>query len=102
MGRQQSVALKTKVVPNIPGVEYRKILKVLVNNCVGVAIVSVLWDTLACIIWLSIHLRGDNHMEGKIKTLFDYVKNLCESDLNRIISFVLGIVSASQQPADRP
>ncbi len=41
-------------------------------------------------------------MEGKIKTLFDYVKNLCESDLDRIIRFVLGIVSASQQPADRP
>ncbi len=75
---------------------------VLVNNCVGVAIVSVLWDTLAYIIWLSIYLRGDNHMEEKIKTLFDYVKNLCESDLDRIICFVLGIVSASQQSADRP
>ncbi len=41
-------------------------------------------------------------MEEKIKTLFDHVKHLCESDLDRIISYVMGIVSASQQPADRP
>jgi len=41
-------------------------------------------------------------MEDKIKTLFDYIRNLCESDLDRIISFVLGIVSAIQQPQERP
>lgn len=35
-------------------------------------------------------------MEDKIKTLFDYIKNLCESDLDRIISFVLGIISAGK------
>lgn len=33
-------------------------------------------------------------MDGKINTLFDYIKTLCESDLDRIINFVLGIVSA--------
>ncbi len=41
-------------------------------------------------------------MEEKIKTLFGYIKNLCESDLNRIISFVIGIVSVNQQLTDRP
>lgn len=41
-------------------------------------------------------------MEDKIKTLFDYIKNLCESDLDRIISFVLGIVSVNQQSQERP
>ena len=41
-------------------------------------------------------------MEDKIRTLFDYIKNLCESDLDRIISFVLGIVSVDQQPQERP
>ncbi len=41
-------------------------------------------------------------MDGKIKTLFDYIKTLCESDLDRIINFVLGIVSADQQPDARP
>ena len=46
-------------------------------------------------------MRGDNHMKDKIVTLFDCIKTLCESDIERIISFVLGIVSANQQP-DRP
>ena len=41
-------------------------------------------------------------MTDKIKTLFDYIKNLCDSDLDRIISFVLGIVSINQQPPERP
>lgn len=41
-------------------------------------------------------------MEDKIKTLFDYIRNLCESDLDRIISFVLGIVSVNQQPQEKP
>lgn len=41
-------------------------------------------------------------MDGKINTLFDYIKTLCESDLDRIINFVLGIVSACQQPVGRP
>ncbi len=41
-------------------------------------------------------------MKDKIETLFDYIKNLCESDLDRIISFVLGIVSANQQPVEKP
>ncbi len=40
-------------------------------------------------------------MKNKIATLFDCIKTLCESDIERIISFVLGIVSANQQP-DRP
>ena len=40
-------------------------------------------------------------MKNKIVTLFDCIKTLCESDIERIISFVLGIVSANQQP-DRP
>ncbi len=41
-------------------------------------------------------------MNEKIKTLFECIKNLCESDLDRIISFVFGIVSVNQQLADRP
>lgn len=41
-------------------------------------------------------------MNEKIKTLFDCIKNLCESDLDRIINFVLGIVSVNQQLTDRP
>lgn len=41
-------------------------------------------------------------MKDKIDTLFDYIKTLCESDLDRIIQFVLGIVSINQQPQDRP
>lgn len=40
-------------------------------------------------------------MKDKNETLFDYIKNLCESDLNRIISFVPGIVSVSLQPQER-
>lgn len=36
-------------------------------------------------------------MENKIDTLFDYIKTLSESDLDRIIKFVLGIVSVNQQ-----
>lgn len=41
-------------------------------------------------------------MKEKIAALFDYVKSLCESDLDRTISFVLGIVSINQQIPDRP
>ena len=41
-------------------------------------------------------------MKDKIDTLFDYIKNLCESDLDRIINFVLGIISINQQVQDRP
>lgn len=41
-------------------------------------------------------------MKNKINTLFDYIKNLSEPDLDRIIRFVLGIVSASQQPLEKP
>ncbi len=41
-------------------------------------------------------------MKDKMKTLFDYIKNLCGFDLNRIIGFVLGIVSADQQSEERP
>ena len=36
-------------------------------------------------------------MENKIDTLFDYIKTLSEPDLDRIIQFVLGIVSVNQQ-----
>lgn len=41
-------------------------------------------------------------MKSKINTLFEYIKQLCESDLDRIISFVLNIVSVNQQPEERP
>lgn len=41
-------------------------------------------------------------MKSKIDILFGYIKTLCESDIERIISFVLGIVSANQQMPDRP
>lgn len=35
-------------------------------------------------------------MKDKINTLFDCIKNLCNSDLERIINFVMGIVSVDQ------
>lgn len=41
-------------------------------------------------------------MKTKIEKLFDCIKTLCESDLDRIINFVLGIVCISQQPIERP
>lgn len=41
-------------------------------------------------------------MKDKINTLFYYIENLCESDLNRIIDFVLGIVSVNQMAQDKP
>lgn len=41
-------------------------------------------------------------MDEKIKILLGYIRTVCESDLDRITSFVLGIVSASQQLPDRP
>lgn len=41
-------------------------------------------------------------MKDKMKTLFDYIKNVCESDLDRIINFVIGIISVSQHLSDRP
>lgn len=47
-------------------------------------------------------IRGDNHMKERIATLFDYIKSLCASDLDRIISFVQSIISANQQASDRP
>lgn len=41
-------------------------------------------------------------MNEKIKSLVDFIKNMCESDLDRIIHFVLGMVSVNQQLPDRP
>lgn len=41
-------------------------------------------------------------MNEKIKSLFDYIKNLCESDLDRIIHFVLGMDTINQKLPDRP
>ena len=41
-------------------------------------------------------------MNEKIKSLVDYIKNLCESDLDRIIHFVLGMIPINQQLPDRP
>ena len=41
-------------------------------------------------------------MESKLITLFDYLKCLCEADIDRIIQFVQGILSADQSLPDRP
>lgn len=41
-------------------------------------------------------------MNDKMETLFDYIRSLCDSDLDRIISFVMGIVSTNEQSKDRP
>lgn len=41
-------------------------------------------------------------MNEKAETLFDYIKNLNDADLERVVHFVLGIVSANQQTPDRP
>ena len=41
-------------------------------------------------------------MNSKINTLFDYIKQLCESDLDRIISFVLSIICVNQQSEEKP
>lgn len=41
-------------------------------------------------------------MKNKIDTLLGYIKALCDADIERITSFVLGIVSANQQLPGRP
>ncbi len=41
-------------------------------------------------------------MKDKMETLFDYIKSLCDSDLDRIIRFVMGIVSTNEPAKDRP
>lgn len=41
-------------------------------------------------------------MKNKIDILFDCISNLNESDIERIIHFALGIVSANQHPSGRP
>ena len=41
-------------------------------------------------------------MNQKIETILDYINSLSESDLDQIISFILGIVSENQQLSDRP
>lgn len=41
-------------------------------------------------------------MNQKIEALLRYTKGLCDSDIDRIINFVLGIVSTNQQIPDRP
>ncbi|MDE6996239.1 MAG: hypothetical protein K2P41_17845, partial [Lachnospiraceae bacterium] len=41
-------------------------------------------------------------MDERIKSLFDYIKNLRESDLDQIIHFVLGMAPEKEQLSDRP
>ena len=41
-------------------------------------------------------------MESKLVTLFDYLKNLCEKDIDRIIRLVQGILSADQSAPECP
>lgn len=41
-------------------------------------------------------------MNNKINTLFDYINQLCEFDLNRIISLVLSIICVDQQSKEKP
>ena len=41
-------------------------------------------------------------MENKLSTLIEYLKQLCSVDLDRIISFALGIVTANNGQPDRP
>lgn len=41
-------------------------------------------------------------MKNKIDILFDCISNLNESDIEWIIHFALGIVSANQHPSGRP
>ena len=47
-------------------------------------------------------MLGGAYMKTKMDTLFDYIKTLSESDLDRVISFVLGIVDVSQGSSGRP
>lgn len=46
--------------------------------------------------------EADIHMNDKLTTLFDYLKNLCEADIDRIIGFVLGIIDSNQAIINRP
>ena len=39
-------------------------------------------------------------MNQKIETILDYINSLSESELDQIISFILGIVSENQQLSD--
>ena len=41
-------------------------------------------------------------MENKLSTLIEYLKQLCSVDLDRVISFALGIVTANNGQPDRP
>ena len=41
-------------------------------------------------------------MENKIDTLVAYIKTLCDADIERIISFVMSILSVNHQLSDRP
>lgn len=41
-------------------------------------------------------------MNEKNDSLFNYIKNLCESDLDLVIHFVLGMTSINEQLPDKP
>lgn len=41
-------------------------------------------------------------MKQKVEELLGYIKTLCEADVERIINFVLGIVTTNNQMPDRP
>lgn len=59
-------------------------------------------DICSDIIGLSQRLTGDNFMKNKISTLFDYIKTLSKSDLDRIMKLVLSIVSVNQHSQTLP
>lgn len=46
--------------------------------------------------------RGIEHMEKKLDLLFDCIKQLCETDIDRIIQFVLGLVTVATNLPERP
>jgi len=41
-------------------------------------------------------------MKNKMNTLFDYIRTVCDSDLDRILNFAKGILSANQNLSARP
>ena len=75
---------------------------VLVKKCVGRALLSVQVDTKCGIICSIQQRRSIEHMEKKLASLFDCIKQLCETDIDRIIQFVLGIVTVATNLPERP
>ena len=46
--------------------------------------------------------KGVNHMDKKVASLFDCIMHLCESDVDRVVQFVISLVSSTANLPERP